>query len=576
MQRISNADQPQLIDPFYFLGPRRRRLLEAGWPALFRKYLYEELPVDAIKSRFHATQGRPTKELHTVLGSLVLQQMFDLTDREAVHELAFNIQWHYALNLYDEEDDSKYVCERTLREYRSLVTELGVDEILFQFLTDKLLNVFKVQTSHQRLDSTHIGSDMRRLSRLGIFVKTIQKFLRAMKRDHPILLKRHVAEELVGRHLDPKEGCFSQVKPSEARKTLQEVAADLLVLVETFRDHATIRVMVEYGLLERVLEDHCEVENEGEKVIVKEPKAIPSTSLQNPSDPDATYDGHKGQGYQVQLMETYQEAEGDEREATQPNLITHVNVQPAHESDGPATLVALEETQERGCAPEELVADAAYGSDANVQKLSEEGVDLTAPALGKPGKSEGFTLQDFLFVEESDEVIACPVGEGPDEIERGSNGTVRLYFDEECCERCPYEDFCCVGHGGENPVLECTAKQRRLAKRRAVEKSVEFREKYRWRAGIEATNAQLKRGFHMNRLRVRGLANVRYAVMLKVLAWNIKQAVRAGKALVWAVWGMGNHRLALLIRTRHRIFNTAGAPAPLPLPIRLLSTIPPL
>jgi hypothetical protein len=27
---------------------------------------------------------------------------------------------------------------------------------------------------------------------------------------------------------------------------------------------------------------------------------IGSDSLQNPSDPDATYSGHKGQGYQVQ------------------------------------------------------------------------------------------------------------------------------------------------------------------------------------------------------------------------------------------------------------------------------------
>ena len=38
---------------------------------------------------------------------------------------------------------------------------------------------------------------------------------------------------------------------------------------------------------------------------VKDPKEISSSSLQNPSDPDAGYDAHKGQGYQVQVMETY-------------------------------------------------------------------------------------------------------------------------------------------------------------------------------------------------------------------------------------------------------------------------------
>ena len=33
------------------------------------------------------------------------------------------------------------------------------------------------------------------------------------------------------------------------------------------------------------------------------PKEIASSSLQNHSDPDAGYDAHKGQGYQVQVME---------------------------------------------------------------------------------------------------------------------------------------------------------------------------------------------------------------------------------------------------------------------------------
>jgi hypothetical protein len=44
--------------------------------------------------------------------------------------------------------------------------------------------------------------------------------------------------------------------------------------------------------------------DQGNPVELKNPKEIVSDSLQNPSDPDATYSGHKGQGYQVQVMET--------------------------------------------------------------------------------------------------------------------------------------------------------------------------------------------------------------------------------------------------------------------------------
>ena len=41
------------------------------------------------------------------------------------------------------------------------------------------------------------------------------------------------------------------------------------------------------------------------EIEVKPPKEVPSDSLQIPSDPDAGYSGHKGQGYQVQILETY-------------------------------------------------------------------------------------------------------------------------------------------------------------------------------------------------------------------------------------------------------------------------------
>ncbi len=95
------------------------------------------------------------------------------------------------------------------------------------------------------------------------------------------------------------------VKPSESAKTLKSVSADLLDLVEQFKDHPEVKAMHSYKLLERVLKEQCNTSDDGKLVEVKKPKEIPSDSLQNPSDPDATYSGHKGQGYQVQVMETY-------------------------------------------------------------------------------------------------------------------------------------------------------------------------------------------------------------------------------------------------------------------------------
>ena len=47
--------------------------------------------------------GRPNRAVQTVLGVLVLKEMFDLTDVEALEELEFNLLWHHALRLEMEE-----------------------------------------------------------------------------------------------------------------------------------------------------------------------------------------------------------------------------------------------------------------------------------------------------------------------------------------------------------------------------------------------------------------------------------------------------------------------------------------
>lgn len=44
------------------------------------------------------------------------------------------------------------------------------------------------------------------------------------------------------RYLKKKDGCFSQVKPSEAQKTLKLLSDDLLFLVEKFRDHKELSI----------------------------------------------------------------------------------------------------------------------------------------------------------------------------------------------------------------------------------------------------------------------------------------------------------------------------------------------
>ena len=248
MIRINNYKQDSFLDPWDFLSPKRRQLLQQSWAGLFQQELLCELPVREIAPFFNQDFGRPTKELYTVLGTLVLQQTHDLTDEETVNQLAFNIQWHYALNITKDSDSAKYMCPKTLWNMRNIVIENDLDTILFERISEKLAKVFKVNTDKQRIDSVHIKSNMRRLGRISIFVKSMNNFLRDLKHTREDLFDT-VEKGTVEKYLPEKSlQCFSMIKPSESGKTLSTLSTDLFDLVQQFKDHPEVSKLDSYKL----------------------------------------------------------------------------------------------------------------------------------------------------------------------------------------------------------------------------------------------------------------------------------------------------------------------------------------
>jgi hypothetical protein len=525
---IKDHKQTEIFDPWSFLSPKRRCLLAQSWAGLFKDKILCELPVRELAPFFTDGFGRPTKELHTVLGVLILQQTHDLNDEEAVSQLAFNIQWHYALNIPEESDSAKYMCAKTLWNMRSIVVDNGLETILFESITDKLATVFNVDTNKQRIDSVHIQSNMRRLGRIGIFSTSIHKFLVNLKRGHKELFAT-LEESILDRYFSEKAlGCFAMVKPSEAKKTLISVADDLFDLVERFKNCSEVTAMHSYKLLERVLKEQCNLNvSDGKTLVeVKKPKEIPSDSLQNPSDPDVTYSGHKGQGYQIQIMETYTETEDKEVKSKTLNLITHVEVEKACDSDAQALIPAIESTQKRGLGPTELEADALYGSDDNYEQAQEHGVELIAPTMGST-QEDKISLMDFE-ISAGGQIVSCPQKHAPAKVKKKKRHSVG--FAAQHCENCPELTNCPAKKGKKFYYLRFTEKELRLAKRRAYEQSLEFKDRYRWRAGVEATMSEFDRRTKVKHLRVRGFKAVRFCATLKAIGVNLFRAAAVRRA----------------------------------------------
>lgn len=521
MINVKNPNQLNIFDPWDFLTPKRRNMLDNSWPGLFREHILPSIPVHKVAKYFNETFGRPTKELYAMIGALVLQQTLDLTDEETVRQYAFDTQWHYALNITEESDKAKYIALKTLWNNRNIVAQNNLEDDIFKAGTGKLAQVFNVNIDKQRIDSVHIKSNMRRLGGIGIFSESIHKFLVNLKRS---LQNRFGAidKAVVDKYLSETAlGCFSRVKPSESKKTLTVVSRDLFDLVQQFKDCPDVAIMYSYKLLERVLKEHCNLTDDKDNPVeLKKPKEIASDSLQNPSDPDATYSGHKGQGYQAQIMETF--CDDEEKKEETLNLITQVEVEPAHNSDANALIPAIESTEKQNLKPKELTADSLYGSDDNCQHAKEHDVELIAPTMGSVDK-EKLSVADFQFSEKGD-VVACPRGNAPVKVKKGKRASIG--FASQDCQNCSNLPNCPVKKGKKYYYLRFTDKEMRIARRRIYEQSDEFKDRYRWRAGIEATMSEYDRRTGVKHLRVRGLKAVKFCATLKALGINIFRAVR--------------------------------------------------
>lgn len=510
-----------MFDPFPFLGPKRKQRIEASWAKLFREELLPVLPVDQVQTYYHPSKGAPTKELYAMLGLLLLQQMHDLTDEEAVDQFAYNLQWHYALNITSVEDADAYVCPKTLWTLRSILSEPALHAALFERITDRLAHVFSVDTSKQRLDSVHIVSNMRHLGRIGLFVKTLKKFLVNLKRHHKDLYDG-LDKALSDRYMTKQgDAVFSMVKPTASMNTLQTLAADVFTLVEQFKSNEPVVAMSSYHLLTRLFKEQCLEEPDpttaATRVSIKANKDVPSDSLQNPSDPDASYDGHKGQGYQVQVSETYSAT----KEQKTLSLITEVMVEPAHQSDVHALIPLIEAIKKRDLAPDEVLADSLYGSDDNCEKAAALGVAVVSPVMGHPTDSS-LTLADFAMTDKGC-VTACPEGHAPGKTTHKKNHHSAVFHSTVCLD-CPRFSNCPVKPGERGHYLRYEDKTVRLAKRRAHENTPAFKDKYRFRSGIEAAISEYDRKTGVKHLRVRGLSAVSFCATLKAAAVNIFRA----------------------------------------------------
>ncbi len=510
-----------------------RSRLESSWAHLFQ---LEVLPI-LLKNEdryalLYGKTGRPNFSVARLVGLCLLQELNDFSDQQALDEFSFDIRWRYALDVGEEED---YLSRRSLVEFRRRLAakdpEMKLIRNVFDNVRDSALKKLGLSCASQRLDSTLIISNIRIRGRLALFSNTLSLFLKSLDETQ----FSRVPQAIQDWHATEPEGWFG-LGPAEQKIKLQELAHYLHELILLFERGLAEREP--YQLLKRLFAEQCEFssDEQSSKVQVKEKSEGPT--LQSPYDPDASY-GHKGAGYSLHVSETCNNATTE--------IITDYEVHGAARSDIGKALSVVERLDAAGCKPETLFADGGYPSVPSALKIIEQGIEFMAPVT-RHRLGDDIVGRDLFEFNPEGFATKCPMGHTPlDHRMLSAHNTtgrsLHAVFDGDLCRSCTMLDQCPVrapnhrdrGCRARDTVgnfrLEITPELRLRDHMHSVQQTTEWKNRYKMRAGIEATNSELKRAHGIGKLRVRRMAKVCFAAACKVTACNIKRWARAYRAL---------------------------------------------
>ena len=211
--------QRNLFESRNLVPPAKQRRLQASWAETFRKRALPLIDEEQFAPLYCDDNGRPNQPVATVLGVLLLKEMFALTDAEALEQLEFSLLWQHALELTP---DEAHLAQKTLHNFRARLLAHDRGRQAFEATTDGILQALGTKVTRQRLDSTHVLSNIAVLSRLGLFCETLRHFLKTLAAEHPRLCAR--VPKAPAPSL-PEEGRQRHGLPGRALRHGQEAAA---------------------------------------------------------------------------------------------------------------------------------------------------------------------------------------------------------------------------------------------------------------------------------------------------------------------------------------------------------------
>lgn len=213
------------------------------------------------------------------------------------------------------------------------------------------------------------------------------------------------------------------------------------------------------------------------------------------------------------------------------NLITNVETTPSTIIDGEMTHAIHQHLDDKELLPSEHYLDTAYIDAEHLVNIPKTyGVELVGPVPGNPSwqaqTAHGFDVASFT-IDWQNQQVRCPHGQlsrqWNESVNQHSHPVIRVRFSRKHCQSCPSRLDCTQAqsqHGRSISLLPYPQHQA-LQAARQYEQTVEFKQRYATRAGVEGSLSQGVRAFGLRRSRYIGLAKTHLQHIMTAVAINL-------------------------------------------------------
>lgn len=512
---------------FHTLPERMKKRIAQSEEYTFYRLIFCTIKEDIFSVLYSDTKSRPNAPINAMMSSLILMHRYNWTYEELFKNIEFNILTKFALGV-DSIEEMPF-CPATIFNFQNRLSkhfaETGENllEKVFDHLTEKQLKSLKIKTNIQRTDSFVAVSNIRNYTRLQLLVELLLRIWRVLSDED----KKHFKEQFEP-YVNKTSGQYIySLQASDIPHEIEKIAHLYYWIDQNLKSS--------YGdcdifkTFERVYAEHFTASQQ--KIEIKPPEQIPSSSVQSPDDLDATYRKKDGKDFRGQSINVVETAHPE----NPLNLITDVSLHPVNKDDSKVLGERLDTLKEKTPELEELHFDGAYGSTENDKKCEKHTITPVQTAVRGPKPTVEMTIEK---VSETEYTVSCSQQTVTSAPTRKRHKAV---FTLAVCTLCPLQSRCPTIKRKKNRVLYFTHDYALALKRQKVIDSLP-EERRKLRSNVEATINEFVCKMQKRKLKVRG------AFKASIFAFSVAMSVNFGRIFRFLQIDPSYYKLAFLYR----------------------------